>query len=141
MAESRQSRSIKRKFNHEYTAHSIYHILLYKKEGCPSFDIITGDVRIPPKEEGHAKTSYSPLGAMIRREIYSIQFQYNFIEIYQFMVMPDPINILLKIKERTPEKLEYNMEQFKERIAKKWSRGKIYCEERGRPFCLPLSYG
>lgn len=102
----------KRAFAHNYHAPFIYHIILKKDECCGSFGMVRGDARIAPGKPGCAYIEETPLGHRIARSILELQRMHPVLQVYQFVVMPDHVHILLRVKEWTPCHLDYYMESL-----------------------------
>lgn len=112
----------KRAFAHNYRAPFIYHIIFKKSEGCELFGEVRGDARISPGEQGCAHIEESALGSIIAKEIIGLQRRFPVFQIYQFMVMPDHVHILLRVKDWLDNHLDYYMENFVDMIGKSYSR-------------------
>lgn len=89
----------RRKHGHDYRKPGVYHLILHKSCEAPVFGVIAGDSRIAPGEAGCAHIQLSPLGNIIREEIISWPVYHNKLELYQYVVMPDHVHILVRVKE------------------------------------------
>lgn len=97
----------RRKHGHDYYSPCTYHIILKKHPAAPKFGMLKGDAKIKPGEPGCAEILRSPLGRVIKKEIYDLPLRFPILSMYQYVVMPDHIHILLRIKERSPKHLGY----------------------------------
>ncbi|MDE6296013.1 MAG: hypothetical protein K2M03_08115, partial [Muribaculaceae bacterium] len=102
----------KRAFAHNYRAPFIYHIILKKREGVTPFGAVRGDARIKPGEPGCAFVEETKLGKSIAKSILNLQVQFPILQIYQFMVMPDHVHILLRVREWSEKHLDYYIESL-----------------------------
>lgn len=109
----------KRAFNHNYFAPFIYHIIFKKAEAAPLFGVLKGDARIAPGEPGCAEIAESDLGQLIAKAIVRLQYRFPILQIYQYMVMPDHVHILLRVKDWSPLHLDDYMNSFLEAIQKR----------------------
>lgn len=110
-----------RAFAHNYRAPFIYHIILKKKENFEKFGLVRGDARIAPGCPGSAFIDESELGKIIARSIIIIQRQFPIIQIYQFIVMPDHVHILLRVKEWSEKHLDFYIETLISNIGHHYS--------------------
>ncbi|MDE5773618.1 MAG: hypothetical protein K2H86_04085, partial [Muribaculaceae bacterium] len=111
----------KRAFAHNYRAPFIYHIILKKREGVTSFGAVRGDARIAPGEPGCAFVEETELGRSIAKSILRLQVQFPILQIYQFMVMPDHVHILLRVKEWLEKHLDFYVEDLVSDVGKHYS--------------------
>lgn len=112
----------KRAFAHNYRAPFIYHIIFKKREGCELFGVVRGDARISPGEPGCAHIEESALGSVIAKEILALQRRFPVFQIYQFMVMPDHVHILLRVKDWLEKHLDHYMEDLVKVIGNSYNR-------------------
>ncbi|MDE6408880.1 MAG: transposase [Muribaculaceae bacterium] len=105
-----------RAFAHNYHAPFIYHIILKKQENCISFGVVKGDARIAPGNNGCAFIEESGLGKIIAKSIVGIQKIFTIIQVYQFIVMPDHVHILLRVKEWSEQHLDFYIDQLVKKI-------------------------
>ncbi len=110
-----------RAFAHNYFAPFIYHIIMRKKEDMENFGVVRGDARIAPGNRGCAYIEESILGKIIAKSIIGIQRIYPILQIYQFVVMPDHVHILLRVKDWSDYHLDYYMEELVRNIAASYS--------------------
>lgn len=110
----------RRNRSHDYYAPATYHIILKKAPACVSFGELAGDPRRRPGQPGCARIDRSPLGKIIHKEIYDMPKYHPILQIYQYMVMPDHVHILLRVKERSEKHLGYYISNLKAAITKKW---------------------
>lgn len=111
----------KRAFAHNYKAPFIYHIILKKQKDCLAFGEITGDAKIRPGCTGCARVRESNLGEAISKGILCFQYQFPFIQVYQFVVMPDHIHILLNVTDWLEHELDHYIEIMVKNIAHSYS--------------------
>ncbi|MDE5785333.1 MAG: hypothetical protein K2H98_02265 [Duncaniella sp.] len=111
----------KRAHAHNYHAPFIYHIILNKNGTAERFGTVTGDASIAPGQAGCACIKLSRLGSIIARSIYTLPQQYPVLQVYQYMVMPDHVHILLRVKEWTEKHLDYYIATLASEIARKYS--------------------
>lgn len=110
-----------RAFAHNYHAPFIYHIILKKQEGVENFGKIKGDARIPPGTQGSTYIEESPLGRLISKSIFRLQYSFPVLQIYRFAIMSDHIHILLRVKEWTEKHLDHYIYALTESISTKYS--------------------
>lgn len=111
----------KRAKAHNYRAPFIYHIILFKKEGCEDFGRIMGDARIPYGKPGCAYVEETLLGKMVAKGIVGLHYYYGFLQPFQFKVMPDHAHFILYVTEWTEMELDFYIEELKETIARRYS--------------------
>lgn len=116
-----------RAYAHNYRAPFIYHIILTKLDGVEPFGEVGGDARIPPGRAGCAYIKESGLGHIIAKSILNIQKLYPIIKMYQFMVMPDHVHILLRVLAWSDEHLDFYIKSLKDSVAVEYS--KLLCRE------------
>lgn len=112
----------RRAFAHNYYAPFIYHIILKKKRGCPSFGFVEGDAKIAPGNSGCARINETELGQIIAKAILHLSYQFPAVKILQFCVMPDHVHILLQVLYRTDRHLDFYIDSLKTIIAEKFSK-------------------
>ncbi|MDE6008280.1 MAG: transposase, partial [Muribaculaceae bacterium] len=112
----------KRAFAHNYRAPFIYHIILKKQPGFMRFGEIKGDARKAPGELGCAYIAENSLGRIIAKAILGIQRQFQILQIYQFVVMPDHVHILLRVKDWSEKHLDFYVETLKANIGNAYSK-------------------
>lgn len=112
----------KRAFAHNYFAPFIYHIILKKKDSFSKFGSVKGDSRIAPGLPGSAFIEESDLGKTIAKSIIGIQRQFPILQVYQFIVMPDHVHILLRVKEWSEKNLDFYIETLVANIVKNYSK-------------------
>lgn len=110
-----------RAFAHNYRAPFIYHIILKKNNNCVIFGMIEGDARIGPGNNGSAFIRETPLGSTIAKSIISLPKHFPILQIYQYMVMPDHVHILLRVKEWSEKHLDYYIDHLIANIAANYS--------------------
>lgn len=106
-----------RAFSHNYHAPFIYHIILKKTTTAETFGIVKGNPLIAPGQLGCAYIEESSLGKTIARSIIGIQYQFPILQIYQFIVMPDHVHILLRVKDWSEKHLDFYIETLTANIA------------------------
>ena len=83
---------------HDYREPCIYHITVTTADRKPLLGQVTGDVQV-------AKASLTELGMAVRYEINLLPKRYPQIQVLQYIVMPDHVHLILRVKERLPESL------------------------------------
>ena len=111
----------RRKRNHDYTGPCTYHIILKKHKDCRDFGIVGGNPQIRYKEHGCARIDRSKLGWVIEREIFHWPEFYPFLKVYQHIVMPDHVHILVRVTVKTEKKLGHYVNKLKGGIKMKWN--------------------
>ena len=89
---------------------------------CESFGRLKGDARIAPGTPGGAYIDESVLGRIIVREILNLQGHFPILKVYQFIVMPDHVHILLRIMEWSEYHLDYYIEALVRNISAIFSK-------------------
>ncbi len=112
----------KRAFSHNYHAPFIYHIILKKAQICESFGTVKGDARIASGNPGCAYIQETLLGRVIAKAILSLQYAFPILQIYQFIIMPDHIHILLRVREWSERHLDYYIGRLIYNIGIKYSK-------------------
>lgn len=112
----------KRAFKHNYRAPFIYHIVLRKKEGFPGFGTIAGNAQIPYGIDGCAYIKENIVGQIISKSIIGLPKKFPIIQIYQHIVMPDHVHILLRVLDWSEFHLDFYIGEFTDYIAKRISR-------------------
>lgn len=102
----------RRKRGHDYRAPWKYHITIGKAPSCPDFSRLVWKELTP---EG-VKVDYSQIGYEIWRGISRISVLEPKIQIYRYVIMPDHIHILLRVKERMEHPLGDVINDFKSGI-------------------------
>ena len=87
--------SHRRKRGHDYREPWKYHITIVKAPGCPPFGRLTGDLALASRNPDNVKVALSRLGFLIAAEIRAIPRLTPAVEVYQYVVMPDHVHILL----------------------------------------------
>lgn len=109
-------------FEHKYTrrGHNInyygpgtWHIVLKKTYEAPDFGTLAGNPAILPGKPGCAHIVMSPIGRIIQKEIHNLERIFDVIQIYQYMLMPDHMHILLRIKYKNDHHLGYYISRLK----------------------------
>ncbi|MDE6533484.1 MAG: transposase [Muribaculaceae bacterium] len=124
----------RRSRSHDYYAPATYHIILKKREECEPFGSVAGDPRCRPGSPGCARIDRSPLGKIIHREVYELQRRYPKLQIYQYMVMPDHVHILLRVKVRITTHPGHYIKSLKDTVNAKW------CLFSGIPSDVPVVF-
>ena len=112
----------RRKNDHDYRAPFKYHIILKKNKEFREFGKIIGDASIAPGHRGCAEIDYTPIGQVIKKELFDFNQNFPGIQNLQFQVMPDHVHVLLWVKERLPKHLGNYIGDFKRRVAERYSR-------------------
>lgn len=86
-----------------------------------SFGIVKGDARIRPGEPGSAYIEESSLGSIIAKAIIGLNRQFPILQVYQFIVMPDHVHILLRVKEWSDKHLDFYIESLVSSICDRYS--------------------
>lgn len=110
----------RRNRRHDYYAPATYHIILKKLKECEAFGRVAGDPRNAPGTPGCARIDRSPLGAIIHREVFEWQKNYPVLQVYQYMVMPDHVHILFRVKARITTHPGHYIKSLKDTINRKW---------------------
>lgn len=110
----------RRAHHHDYYAPYIYHITIMKAAMVPAFGQIAGDCRIAPGAAGCAYIEPSALGRIIITEIKAMPRYHPIVQLYQYIVMPDHVHILLRITERSPKALGYYIGNFTGGVRRAW---------------------
>ena len=83
---------------HDYREPCIYHITVTTVDRKPLLGQVTGDVHV-------AKVVLTELGLAVRYEINMLPKHYPQVQVLQYIVMPDHVHLILRVKERLPESL------------------------------------
>lgn len=111
----------KRAFAHNYHAPFIYHIILKKSAICDDFGSLEGDATIRPGQKGCAYIKETALGQTIAKAILWLPSMFPILKIYQFMVMPDHVHILLRVNNWSEYHLDFYINQLVGRICHVYS--------------------
>ena len=76
------------------------------------FGVVRGDARIAPGKSGCAYIDRSNLGGIIARSIQSLEYNFPLLQVYQYIVMPDHVHILLRVKERSEKHLDFYIDSL-----------------------------
>lgn len=132
-AQSELPRYHKRAFAHNYHAPFIYHIILKKKDGAERFGKVMGDARISPGRPGCAFIEESLLGKTIAKSIVRLQYKFPILQIYQYMIMPDHVHILLRVKDWSDKHLDFYIEALTTDVSNNYPGSEIfqpgYCDK------------
>lgn len=90
----------RRAFNHDYYAPYSYLITLNKRSDASFFSKITGTL-------DNLVVELSPLGKIIREEIFALPKFHPIIRVEQYIIMPDHVHMLVRVMERSPKHLGY----------------------------------
>lgn len=85
---------------HDYSRSGIYHITLHVAEGmgCPMGKVV-GDAKVPDGHPDAPRVDLSPIGKMVEHELLTaIHTHYPMAEVQDYVVMPEHIHFLLKVK-------------------------------------------
>ncbi len=110
----------RRAFYHDYRSPSIYHITLNKSSEAPYFGELAGDCRIKNGTPGCAYIKLNRLGNIIARCIHSLSLYHTIVEIYQYIIMPDHIHVLLRIREYSSKPLGYFISNLSGAATREW---------------------
>ena len=105
----------KRKYNHDYQAPCIYHIILKKNPSFPLFSKVTGDARLF-YHPNSPRLVYAKPTWIIDWHIRHFNDSYPQFHTYQYCIMPDHIHWLFRVEERLERKLGYYIGRFKAMI-------------------------
>ena len=83
---------------HDYKGRSIYHITIGKAPACPVFSSISGSSSAP-------LVSRTPIGQIIERQILNFPNICPFLQILQYVIMPDHIHFAIFAKQYLPRSL------------------------------------
>lgn len=114
-------RYTRRKHGHDYYAPAIYHIILKKHPAAPVFGSLTGDPRVAPGNFGCASIARTPLGKIVQKEVYDLRYAHPYIQVLQFIVMPDHVHVLIRITQRLPKHIGFYISGVKAAVKKKWT--------------------
>ena len=89
---------IQRCLLHDYREPCIYLITVTTVDRKPLLGQVTGDVHV-------AKVVLTELGMAVRYEINTLPKHYPQTQVLQYIVMPDHVHLILRVKERLPESL------------------------------------
>lgn len=106
----------RRSWHHDYFAPFIYHIILKKTNTSPPFGNIRGDVNIPLKNKGSVYVFLTRLGKSIVKGLKDFGSLYPEINLYQYIIMPDHIHLILSKKVRTNFHLDFYIDSLKKLI-------------------------
>ncbi len=81
---------------HDYREPCIYLITVTTEGRKPLMGQVTGDVQV-------AKVILTELGKAVRYEINTLPKRYPQVQVLQYIVMPDHVHLILRVKERLPE--------------------------------------
>ena len=107
------TRHCKRARWHDYYAPSIYFITLNKRHEISAFGSLIGDCNAPEGSKDYPSVRKSFLGLAVKRMIYRLPEIIPSCRLYQYMIMPDHIHLLIHIEERTPFHLGSYISKFK----------------------------
>lgn len=83
---------------HDYHEPCIYHITVTTVDRKPLLGQVAGDVQV-------AKVVLTELGMAVRYEINMLPKRYPQTQVLQYIVMPDHVHLILRVKEMLPESL------------------------------------
>lgn len=106
-------RMTRRSNQNDYTSPGHYLITMTKFPQIPLFGEIIGDPAIKPGEKGAPAVSLSPVGVIIDEEIRQITARLPYIEVLNWVVMPDHIHFIVFVKKRLSRHLGYELAVFK----------------------------
>ena len=98
---------------HDYYGPFIYHIILKKAKGCPSFGKVAGSVTIPYNNFGCAHIVRSSMGKACAGGLRQWNDTYPNILLWKYSIMPDHIHLIINKTERTKEHLTHFIKQLK----------------------------
>lgn len=101
---------------HDYKGPGWYMITLSKTPAAPSFSRIAGSLTIP---ENPPHCDLNDIGHIIDFQIVSLNSEPIF-EIPTYVVMPDHVHLLWRVREWLPKDLGYYVGLFKSRCTKTW---------------------
>lgn len=117
---------------HDYKAPGCYLITISKAPSCQNFSSLAGK---PFEKTNPPRVEVSKIGQIIEYQIAAI----NEVEIFNvdnYVVMPDHIHILWRVKSRLPRDLGYYIGLFKSRCTKAWHESDE-CRYKTSPMFLP----
>lgn len=109
-------RNTRRKFGHDYRAPWKYHITITKATGAPVFSRLIINKLSP---DG-VKIELLPLGKLIQSAIHSIPDFEPHIRVYQYIIMPDHVHILLSVEEHLDRAFGIFIRGLKTQVANRW---------------------
>lgn len=92
-----------------------------KQKACKIFGRIVGNAQIAPDLPGAAGMEENDLGKIIAKTIIHLPYDFPFLKLHQFCVMPDHVHLLLQVLYRSERHLDFYIEALKEKIAKRYS--------------------
>ena len=101
---------------HNYKAPGYYLITLRKAPSAPSFSSLAGD---PESKENPPAVILHPAGRIIAEQIEDSRSDSRF-EICNYVIMPDHVHMLWRVKEWLPRDLGHFIAGFKAKCSKNW---------------------
>ncbi|MDE6559724.1 MAG: transposase [Muribaculaceae bacterium] len=118
--------SNRRSRHHDYRNPGVYMITISKDKTAPDFSYLQGD---PQKRDDLPKAIPTPTGTIIETQIKAIEEDTNF-KIEEYVIMPDHLHILWRVKRYLPKEFGYYVGLFKSRCTKNWRHILRYTTER-----------
>lgn len=112
----------RRGHNINYYGPGTWHIVIQKTADAPLFGELRGDPSIKPGEKGSAFILWSNLGRIIKMKIEDIQRAFAVFQVYQYMIMPDHIHLLVRLRFRNEKHLGFYIGKLKEMITNAWKQ-------------------
>ena len=98
---------------HDYRQACKYLITLSKAKGIPAFGELARDV-----VDGSCYIKSSAIGSAIKQALKELSQRNSAIQVYQYVIMPDHIHVLLRVHERLAFALGYEIAAFKVSVNK-----------------------
>ncbi|MCM1309685.1 MAG: hypothetical protein NC301_01500 [Bacteroides sp.] len=120
MSEDFIHKNNRRKFGHDYSAPWKYHLTIGKASAAPDFSQLKVGSLLPDGVD----VELLELGKLIQQAIYALPEFEPRIKVYQYIIMPDHVHLLINVVEPLERPIGNFIGGFKTGIAKKW-RAKI----------------
>lgn len=101
---------------HNYKAPGYYMITFNKEHSIPAFSYLTGDIR---SSANPPRTILTPIGEIINSKIIEIGQMPEF-EIPAYVIMPDHVHLLWRVKEWLPRDIGHSVAYLKARASALW---------------------
>lgn len=108
----------RRKKNHDYRAPCKYHITITKTASAPVFSSLIIKTMTP---DG-VMTDTTPLGRIINEEIQHFSDFHPEIQVYDYIVMPDHVHMLIRVKKRLDRPVGNAIGGLKSGISNRWRK-------------------
>ncbi len=105
----------RRRHGHDYRAPWKYHITIGKNASAPPFSRLVWEQLAP----GGLKVDYTPTGYCISDAIRQIPSIEPHLQVYQYIIMPDHLHLLLRVKETMQRHLGLVIHDFKKMVTQR----------------------